>query len=257
MIPKEIKYNLHYDDVRRDFLRSPQCTTPATVEYNKSQKRIAFGNKEHTKITKIGDSVWLSLFTCNAVVCTKKKNTVFSHAFKRELSRKLRDITQKEASSAVLFLWRTCRGLQASDRPFAPQSICLVFSFLDGDTENYQTICTQGRLCTSLDLKDAYFHIRIHRRSSFLRLVFDGNVFQLRDLPFGLSVSPYVFTRVLKTVLRYIRSGIRDHAYLDDWLQLSASEALSWRHSNRQHYSCSIHEQTGGVGPSLLGLVAT
>ena len=46
MIPKEIKYNLHYDDVRGDFLRSPQCTTPATVEYNKSQKRIAFGNKD-------------------------------------------------------------------------------------------------------------------------------------------------------------------------------------------------------------------
>ena len=32
-------------------------------------KRIAFGNKEHTKITKSGDSVWLSLFICNTVVC--------------------------------------------------------------------------------------------------------------------------------------------------------------------------------------------
>ena len=32
---------------------------------NKSQNRIAFGNKEHTKITKIGDWVWLSLFICN------------------------------------------------------------------------------------------------------------------------------------------------------------------------------------------------
>ena len=32
MIPKEIKYNLHYDDTRGDFLRRPHGTTPATVE---------------------------------------------------------------------------------------------------------------------------------------------------------------------------------------------------------------------------------
>ena len=29
MIPKEIKYNLHYDDVRGDFLRPPHGKTPA------------------------------------------------------------------------------------------------------------------------------------------------------------------------------------------------------------------------------------
>ena len=32
MIPKEIKYNLHYDDVRGDFLETPHGTTPATVD---------------------------------------------------------------------------------------------------------------------------------------------------------------------------------------------------------------------------------
>ena len=32
MVPKEIKYNLQNDDVRRDFLRPPHGTTPATVE---------------------------------------------------------------------------------------------------------------------------------------------------------------------------------------------------------------------------------
>lgn len=92
-----------------------------------------------------------------------------------------------------------------------------------------------GDWVTSLDLKDAYFHILIHQRSRrYLRFVLDGKVFQFRALPFGLSVSPYVFTRVLKTVLRHVRrSGIRVHAYLDDWIQPSASEALSWLHSRR------------------------
>ena len=32
MISKEIKYNLHYDDVREDFLRPPHGTTSAEVE---------------------------------------------------------------------------------------------------------------------------------------------------------------------------------------------------------------------------------
>ena len=32
MIPKEIKYNMHYDDVRWDVLRMPHGTTPVTVE---------------------------------------------------------------------------------------------------------------------------------------------------------------------------------------------------------------------------------
>ena len=32
MILKEIKYNLHYDDVRGDILRPPHGTIPATVE---------------------------------------------------------------------------------------------------------------------------------------------------------------------------------------------------------------------------------
>ena len=31
MNQKEIKYNLHYDDVREDFLRPPHGTIPATV----------------------------------------------------------------------------------------------------------------------------------------------------------------------------------------------------------------------------------
>ena len=32
MIQKQIKYNLHYDDVRGDFWRPPHGTTLATVE---------------------------------------------------------------------------------------------------------------------------------------------------------------------------------------------------------------------------------
>ena len=56
MIPKDIKYHLHYDDVRGDFLRPPHGTTPATAEQNKSKKGLPLETKIH-KITKIGDSI--------------------------------------------------------------------------------------------------------------------------------------------------------------------------------------------------------
>ena len=40
MIPKETKYNMHYDDVRGDFLRPPHSTTLATVEENRSKQGL-------------------------------------------------------------------------------------------------------------------------------------------------------------------------------------------------------------------------
>lgn len=90
----------------------------------------------------------------------------------------------------------------------------------------------QGDWVTSLDLKDAYFHILIHPRSRrYLRFLFEGVVYQFRALPFGLCTAPYVFTRVVKSVLRYIHQrGVRLHAYLDDWLQPARSQELAWTH---------------------------
>ncbi|MBV2113362.1 MAG: hypothetical protein KUF82_20615 [Candidatus Thiodiazotropha sp. (ex Ctena orbiculata)] len=81
----------------------------------------------------------------------------------------------------------------------------------------------------SLDLKDAYFHIPIHPRSRrYLRFHFMGTTYQFRALAFGLAPAPYVFTRVVKTVVKCCHcQGLRLHAYLDDWLQPSASRDLS------------------------------
>ncbi len=50
-----------------------------------------------------------------------------------------------------------------------------------------------GEWFTSLDLKDAYFHVPIcpeHR--PFLCFAFQGQAFQFRVLPFGLSLAPRI-----------------------------------------------------------------
>ena len=83
----------------------------------------------------------------------------------------------------------------------------------------------------SLDLKDAYFHIAIQSKSRrYLRFHFMGRTYQFRALPFGLSPAPYVFARVVITVVKHCRQqGMRLHAYLDDWLQPSISQSLSFQ----------------------------
>jgi hypothetical protein len=73
---------------------------------------------------------------------------------------------------------------------------------------------------TSIDLQDAFLHILIHPTSrKYLQFHWKGKQFQFRVLPFGLSLAPYVFTKILKPILKWARrKGIRISAYLDDLL---------------------------------------
>ena len=72
----------------------------------------------------------------------------------------------------------------------------------------------------SLDLTDAYLHIPIHHRSrKYLRFTLRGRVYQFKALPFGLSTSPFVFTRLMIVIATFLRRrAITLHPYLDDWL---------------------------------------
>ncbi|KAG1065060.1 hypothetical protein G6F42_026895 [Rhizopus arrhizus] len=67
----------------------------------------------------------------------------------------------------------------------------------------------------SIDLSDAFLHIGLHSESRrFLRLNWKGKVYQYRTIAFGLASSPYIFTKVCRPILEYLRSqGIRVSAY--------------------------------------------
>ncbi len=86
--------------------------------------------------------------------------------------------------------------------------------------------CVQPRdWFAAIDLKDAYFHVSIlPRHRPFLRFAFEGRAWQYRVLPFGLSLSPRVFTKVVEGALAPLREvGVRILNYLDDWLILAQS----------------------------------
>ena len=93
----------------------------------------------------------------------------------------------------------------------------------------------KGDWATTLDLRDAYFHVSIHPKDrKFLRFAWKDKVFQFKVLPFGLSLAPWVFTRVTRELAISLRSqGIRVHMYLDDWLTLAQSSPLCMDHSQQ------------------------
>ena len=85
--------------------------------------------------------------------------------------------------------------------------------------ETLKSICHSLKpndFLTSLDLRDAFLHVPIHPQSQkYLQFVWRGKKFQFQTLPFGLSLSPLVFTKILKPLLTWAqKKGIRVVAYL-------------------------------------------
>jgi hypothetical protein len=83
-----------------------------------------------------------------------------------------------------------------------------------------------GMWTTSIDLKDAYFHIPIHPGyRKFLRFQVLGKVYQFRALPFGLNTAPRLFTKLGTQVKELgIKYGIQVHQYIDDWLNRASTK---------------------------------
>ena len=101
--------------------------------------------------------------------------------------------------------------------------------------ETIRTYLQVGEWVTSMDFKDAYFHIPIHSQSrKYMRFHIQGQSYQFKALLFGLSTAPMEFTVVAKEVkLMALQRGIRIHQYLDDWLVRATS-----------HHTCLQHTQT-------------
>ena len=81
---------------------------------------------------------------------------------------------------------------------------------------------------TSIDLKDAYFHVPIHGpHRKYLRFAILERVYQFKTLPFGLAPAPQVFSSLVKVLVTWGRArGINIIAYLDDWLIHGPDKAI-------------------------------
>lgn len=87
--------------------------------------------------------------------------------------------------------------------------------------EDYRTslkLISRDCYMASVDLKDAYFLINIkqsHRK--YLRFKYNNILYEFNCLPFGLCTAPFVFTKILKPVVQFLRSkNLLSVIYLDD-----------------------------------------
>ena len=83
-----------------------------------------------------------------------------------------------------------------------------------------------GDWAVSIDLKDAYFHLPIHRSSRhFLRFIWRKKLYEFLVLCFGLCTAPFIFTKITKPLAAFLRAkGIRVIFYLDDVLVIASSK---------------------------------
>ncbi|KZS09709.1 Uncharacterized protein APZ42_025993 [Daphnia magna] len=99
------------------------------------------------------------------------------------------------------------------------QFLCCQHFKMERIVTNRHTV-TQGNFLARVDLTDAYFTIPIFRGPrKYLRCRLGRKTFKYTCFPSGLCGSPWVFTKLLKVAVTFLRrSGIRLVIYLDDLL---------------------------------------
>lgn len=69
-------------------------------------------------------------------------------------------------------------------------------------------------------LKDAYYFLPIDKKfRKYLRFSYNNHLYEFNCLPFGLNIAPFIFTKLLRPVAKYLRrQGCKIIIYLDDIL---------------------------------------
>ena len=100
------------------------------------------------------------------------------------------------------------------------------------DDNFIRSMLSPNDLMVSIDLADAFFSIPISKYSKkFINFEVEGVRYQFNSLPFGLSSSPRVFTKILKPVISYLRrQGIKASSYLDDIFLCASSKEILHEH---------------------------
>ena len=102
-------------------------------------------------------------------------------------------------------------------------------------TKDIRMWIREGYFFTSIDLKDAYFSIPLFKTTwKFIRFVWDDVTYEFLVNMFGLGPSARLFTKVLASVIRFLRSrfGSLVQGYIDDFIFQAITEALCTLHTH-------------------------
>ena len=81
----------------------------------------------------------------------------------------------------------------------------------------------------SVDLKDGFHNVKIKSQyRKYFGFKWNNNYYQWNVLNFGCAISPYLFTKILRPVVKYLReNNIRCVLYVDDFLVCSSELTIN------------------------------
>ena len=111
-------------------------------------------------------------------------------------------------------------GSTASDQPKGLEPICASGTLQNGGSSPDTRLTPTKDWMVKMDLKDVYLQIPMHPDyQHLLQFIWGQKHFKFQCLPFDLSSAPWVFTKLLKPVVGFLRQiGLRLIVYLDDML---------------------------------------
>lgn len=99
------------------------------------------------------------------------------------------------------------------------------------DYKMVSNLMAEDCFMSTIDLTDAFYMVNISADDTkFLRFVFLDDLYEFACVPFGLCTAPYIFTKIMKPVLLYLRFYLKIVLvlYLDDFLIFGESFAQCW-----------------------------
>jgi hypothetical protein len=135
-------------------------------------------------------------------------------------------LTKREPSGELKHrLISDCRLLNQHLSPpqFRLENIQMVFPVL-----------RKGMFGVKVDLKNAYFHLGVAEVAKpYLCMQVGEKYYQWQEAPFGLSILPYLFQRMMSTLLKKWRAaGLLVWVYLDDILVVNANQKVLQKEVN-------------------------
>ena len=99
-------------------------------------------------------------------------------------------------------------------------------SFIDTPSTRMEHLESTTRLlqepswAAKVDIKDAFWAvwISVHFRKYFCFWI-DGNMWMFKKMPFGLTTAPWIFTRLMRVIKKFLRKrGVRINSFIDDFI---------------------------------------
>ena len=110
-------------------------------------------------------------------------------------------------------------------------SHCEPPSFTQEDIRTVKYLVQSGDHIATIDIKDGFLHIPVYiEHRTLLGFEWRHSYYQWYSLPFGICVSPYYFTKVIRPIIAFLRirsQGIRLSVFVDDFIVLAQPQLFT------------------------------